>query len=99
MTVVALLRDVIDDTDYTIDDLRKMGFNENVISAIELMTHDSNVPYMDYVAKIKKNRISKAVKLADLQHNSNMSRLDSVTPEDNARAEKYKKAIEFLENQ
>lgn len=96
-TIVALLHDVIEDTDYSIEDLRKMGFSERVLAAIALMTHAPEVSYMDYVAKIKTNPIAKAVKLADLRHNSDLSRLNEVTPQDEARAEKYKKAIELLE--
>ena len=95
-TVVALLHDVVEDTDYTLDDLRVMGFNEKVIEAIGLMTHAEGVPYMEYVAKIKENPIAKAVKLADLTHNSDSSRLDNITEKDIARREKYKNAIEFL---
>jgi len=97
-TVVALLHDVIEDTDYTLDDMKNMGFSDDILSAIALMTHDDGVPYMEYVALIKKNPIAKMVKLADLRHNSDMSRLDKVTTHDRERAEKYKKAIEFLES-
>ena len=97
-TVVALLHDVIEDTDYTLDDMKNMGFSDDILSAIALMTHDDGVPYMEYVALIKKNPIAKMVKLADLRHNSDMSRLDKVTAHDRERAEKYKKAIEFLES-
>lgn len=95
-TVVALLHDVVEDSHITLADLRAMGFNDNIISAIALMTHDDGDPYMDYVSKIKSNAIARAVKLADLKHNSDLSRLDSPTPDDVARAEKYKKAIELL---
>ena len=97
-TVVALLHDVIEDTEYTIDDLKNMDFSEDVLSAIALMTHDDSVPYMEYVALIKANPIAKTVKLADLRHNSDLSRLDKVTAQDHERAEKYKKAIELLES-
>ena len=97
-TVVALLHEVIEDTDYTLDDMKNMGFSDDILSAIALMTHDDGVPYMEYVALIKKNPIAKMVKLADLRHNSDMSRLDKVTAHDRERAEKYKKAIEFLES-
>ena len=96
-TIVALLHDVIEDTEYTLDDLRKFGFAEDVISAISLMTHADDVPYMEYVAQIKTNQIAKAVKLADLKHNSDLSRLDQITPIDEERKEKYRKAIELLE--
>ena len=97
-TIVALLHDVIEDTEYTLDDLRKFGFAEDVLSAISLMTHADDVPYMECVLKIKTNPIAKAVKLADLKHNSDMSRLDRITPTDEERAKKYKQAIELLEN-
>lgn len=98
-TIVALLHDVIEDTEHTFDDLRRFGFNENVISAIALMTHDDDVPYMDYVRNIAKDPIAKKVKLADLRHNSDMSRLDTITQKDIERAEKYKAAIKILEEQ
>ena len=97
-TIVALLHDVIEDTEYTLDDLRKFGFAEDVLSAISLMTHADDVTYMEYVAKIKTNPIAKAVKLADLKHNSDLSRLDRITQKDEERAKKYKQAIELLEN-
>ena len=97
-TIVALLHDVIEDTEYTLDDLRKFGFAEDVLSAISLMTHADDVPYMEYVVKIKTNPIAKAVKLADLKHNSDMSRLDRITQTDEERVKKYKQAIELLEN-
>lgn len=95
-TVVALLHDVIEDTDYTIDDLTQMGFNKAITDALVLLTHDDDTPYMDYVAKIKQNPIAKAVKLADLAHNSDITRLDTVDHKALLRKEKYKKAIALL---
>ena len=97
-TVVALLHDVVEDTDYTLDDLKKMGFNKKVLDALSLLTHDPNVDYMDYVAEIKKCPLAKTVKLADLKHNSDLSRLDTVGEQDLKRNEKYKKAIAILED-
>ena len=99
-TVTALLHDVAEDTDITLDDLAKMGFDSEVIDALALLTHDDNTPYMDYVATIKPNPIARAVKLADLAHNSDMSRLDPEQIDEWAikRAEKYKKAIELLKS-
>ena len=94
--IVALLHDVVEDTDYTLEDIRVMGFPEQVIEALALMTHDKSVPYMDYVEKIKKNPIAKAVKLADLKHNSDLTRLDIVDEKARKRAEKYKTAIVIL---
>jgi len=95
-TIVALLHDVVEDTDYTLDDLRDMGFGDEVIEALALLTHAPEVPYMDYVKEIKKNPIATAVKLADLAHNSDTTRLDVVTEKALARKEKYRKAMELL---
>ena len=95
-TIVALLHDVVEDTDYTIEDLAAIGFHDCVLEAIRLMTHADGVPYLDYVANIKNNPIARAVKLADLIHNSDLSRLNNVDAKALARVEKYKKAIELL---
>ena len=95
-TIVALLHDVVEDTDYTLEDLAAMGFDPVVIEALTLLTHDENVPYMEYVRTIKDNPVAKAVKLADLQHNSDLSRLDTVDEKALARREKYLKALALL---
>ncbi|MBR5272187.1 MAG: HD domain-containing protein [Clostridia bacterium] len=95
-TIVALLHDVVEDTDYTFDDLAKMGFSESVIEALSLMTHGDDVPYMEYVAKLKNNPIAKTVKLADLAHNSDVTRLDVVDEKALKRREKYAAAIRLL---
>ena len=95
-TVTALLHDVIEDTVYTFDDLVKMGFSENVITALKLLTHDKSVPYMEYIAKIKENPVAKAVKLADLAHNSDLSRLSSVDDKARSRIQKYEAAKKLL---
>lgn len=95
-TTVALLHDVVEDTDYTLRDLKEMGFPEKVTDALALLTHDKSVPYMEYVEKIKHNPIARAVKLADLAHNSDLSRLDTVDEKALRRVEKYKKAMEIL---
>lgn len=96
-TVVALLHDVVEDTNYTFDDLRAMGFKEQIIEALTLMTHDKTVPYLDYVRHLSENPIARAVKLADLKHNSDLTRLDIVTSKDEQRIQKYKEAMTILE--
>ena len=93
---VALLHDVVEDTDYTLDDLKAMGFPDSVISALALLTHDDSEPYMDYVARIKNDPVAKAVKLADLRHNSDLSRLDEVDEKARKRVLKYAEAIKLL---
>ena len=96
-TIVALLHDVVEDTDITLDELRELGFPAEAVDAIVLMTHDKRVAYMDYVTEIKKNPIARTVKLADLRHNSDRSRLDSLSEEDERRVMKYRIAIAILE--
>ena len=93
---IALLHDVVEDTDITFAQLENEGFPPNVIAALRLLTHDDAVPYMEYIEKIKTHAIAKAVKLADLQHNSDLTRLDSVDEQALARVEKYKTAIAVL---
>lgn len=93
---VALLHDVVEDTDYTFDDLADMGFPPVVLEALRLLTHEESVPYMDYVRKIKQNPVAAEVKLADLQHNSDLSRMDAVTEQALIRREKYLQAIALL---
>ena len=56
-TITALLHDIVEDTNTTFDDLRKLGFSDNVINALKLMTHDKNVDYFEYVKNISKNPI------------------------------------------
>ncbi len=95
---VALLHDVVEDGDVSIDELRSYGFTERVLGAIKLLTHDPDVPYMDYVAEVKKDTLAKKVKLADLTHNSDLTRMADTDIDDRAlqRNEKYKRAIDFL---
>ena len=95
-TCVALLHDVVEDTDMTFDDLRNEGIDEAVIEALELLTHSPDVPYMDYVAKIKGHPVAEAVKLADLRHNSDLSRFDNVTETILQKNQKYLDAIKYL---
>ena len=95
-TVVALLHDIVEDTNTTFEDLEKYGFGEEIITALKLLTHNDDTPYMDYVAEIKTSKTATAVKLADLKHNSDLTRLSVVDEKALKRKEKYEKAIKFL---
>ena len=94
----ALLHDVVEDTDYSFEDLQSMGFPEKVLEPLRLLTHDPAVPYMDYVRKISAHPVAREVKLADLRHNSDLSRMDPTQIDDWAlmRQKKYLEAIELL---
>ena len=96
-TVTALLHDVVEDTGYRLEDLAEMGFPAPVLEALALLTHDPRVPYMEYVAALKVNPIARAVKLADLRHNSDLTRLDAPDQKALARVRKYQAAIALLE--
>ena len=93
--IVALLHDVVEDTKITFEQLEK-DFSSEIIDALKLLTHNKNVDYIKYINNIKNNPIAKKVKLADLKHNSDITRLEKVTKKDEERREKYRKAIEIL---
>ena len=95
---VALLHDVVEDTDITFEDLQKEGFTEEIIDSLKLLTHNLDVPYMEYVKLIKTNPTARLVKLADLKHNSDLTRLNKISEEDIKRYNKYQEAIKLLED-
>lgn len=93
---VALLHDVMEDTAYPREELAAI-FPTEVMDALDLLTHDESVPYLEYVKNLKHNPLAKAVKLADLTHNCDTTRM----PLDGEAAqrrleEKYYKAFEIL---
>ncbi|WP_442759840.1 HD domain-containing protein [Enterococcus italicus] len=92
----ALLHDVIEDSSYTFDDLLNAGIPTDVVEAVSLLTKPRDVSYQVYLDGIKKNHIARIVKLADLTHNSDLSRLPDISEKDIERQEKYKRAIEYL---
>lgn len=94
--VVALLHDVIEDTDYTIDDLIRIGFSKEIIDAIECITKKGNEPYENYIKRVSENPIAKAVKINDITHNSDLTRIKNPTLEDIKRTEKYKEILKHL---
>lgn len=95
-TVVALLHDVVEDTAYTLEDLRREGFPKRVLEAVALLTRDPATPYADYVARLSSNPDARAVKLADLIHNLDVTRLPCVTECDARRMERYRAALAYL---
>lgn len=98
-TAAALLHDVVEDTDFTFSDLEELGFPGDVVDALRLLTHEEKSPYMDYVRNLAKNPIARKVKMADLRHNLDKTRLNG-EPDKKAiaRIEKYTAALEFLDS-
>ena len=93
---VAYLHDVIEDTELTLEDLCEYSFSNEVIEAVDIITKKRGEDYQSYLNSVKKNKLARAVKLADLRHNSDLTRLIKVTEKDIKRKEKYQKAIDFL---
>jgi len=91
--IVAVLHDVVEDCGISFDDLRKEGFSEAVLSAIESVTKVPGESYEDFVERAAQNPIGRVVKLADLEENSDLSRIASPSWEDLERVEKYRRAI------
>ncbi|XHF33278.1 HD domain-containing protein [Pseudomonas chlororaphis] len=91
--IVAVLHDVVEDCGISLEDLRKEGFSEAVLSAIESVTKVPGESYEDFVERAAQNPIGRVVKLADLEENSDLSRIASPSWEDLERIEKYRRAI------
>ena len=96
--IVAVLHDVVEDSDgkVTFDDLAREGFSREVIDGVRAVTRIEGESYEDFIARAALNPVGKAVKLADLAENSDLSRIDRPTQKDLERGEKYRRAIQQL---
>ena len=94
--IVAYLHDVIEDTPCQLRDLENAGFSSEIIKAVDLLTRKTGQSYKQYLKLVKTNELARVVKLADLKHNSDLSRLTHVTENDIKRLKKYQAAIVFL---
>ena len=95
-TCVALLHDVVEDTPVTLEQLAQI-FPMEVVDAVAVMTHGKDEPYLHYVQRVAHNPIARKVKLADLHHNSDQTRMENASEETLAYfREKYRKAFEIL---
>ncbi len=97
--IVALLHDVAEDTNLTLAELReKIPLTDEEFHALKLLTHDKSIPYLKYVERIRSDELARVVKVADLRHNSDLSRIKNPAPKDFARVEKYSAALRLLES-
>ena len=94
--MAAVLHDVVEDTAVTFAQLRDEGFPAEVLEAVELLTHDDAEPYLDYVRRAGKHAVARAVKMADLRDNLDVSRLPKVTDRDRERFGRYEAALALL---
>ncbi|MBO8433708.1 MAG: GTP pyrophosphokinase [Tyzzerella sp.] len=94
--VVALLHDILEDTSVTAKELINEGIPKDIVDAVTCLARDKNVEYMDYIKNVNKNPLARQVKIRDLIHNSDLTRLSVVTEKDLIRVKKYKTALEIL---
>lgn len=93
---VAVLHDVIEDTEVTRDDLLKWGFNVETVKAVECLTRQNGEKYKDFIHRISQNKLASIVKIKDLEDNMNLRRLQGVTQRDLNRVKKYKRSWDEL---
>lgn len=95
--IVGVLHDVVEDSPITFDDLRRMGYAEEVITALDGVTRRGEETYEEFVARSAKHPVSRRVKLADLEDNMDLRRLTGELSErDLARLQRYRRAWEQL---
>ncbi len=94
--IVALLHDILEDTDTSVTDLVAMGFKKEVIDTLVILNRHEDTDYFEYIKMIAQNELAKKVKLADLYHNADLTRLDNVSEKDLIRSKKYQESIDYL---
>ncbi len=97
--MAAVLHDVVEDTTWTLEQLREAGFPEAVLAAVDCLTRRSQESYDAFIDRASQHPIARQVKIADLEDNMNLQRLAHITPKDLARLEKYHRAWRRLTNQ
>jgi (p)ppGpp synthase/HD superfamily hydrolase len=90
--ITGALHDLIEDTDWTLDGLRREGFNTEIIDAVDALTRRDDEPYEDYIRRLSYDPLALNVKLADLEDNMDLKRNEQVQPADVQRFNRYLKA-------
>ena len=94
---VALLHDVIEDSDISAEDLLKEGIPQNIVDAVVLLTKTRSENYKNFIKKLSTNKLASKVKKADIEDNINVLRLDSLGDSDLERVKKYHRAWKVLD--
>jgi len=94
--IVAVMHDLVEDTDLTIEDIATYGFPRAVIAALDHLTRREGERYLAYIERVGHNSIARKVKIADLEDNMDIRRLVAVKSEDKARLAKYQQAWTML---
>lgn len=96
--IAAVFHDIIEDTDVTFEQLKKLGFSDKSLFLIALLTHEKGVTYDDYIRQISNHPEALLIKMADLEHNSSVLRLKGIQQKDLDRISKYHRAYKFLKD-
>jgi len=94
--ICAVLHDVVEDTNITLDELRAEGFSDEVITALECLTKQKNESYDDFISRILTNQLACKVKRGDLADNMDLSRVPNPTEKDKERVKKYSAAADKI---
>lgn len=94
--IAAVLHDTIEDTDLTLDDLRKEGFSDEIVEAIDRLSRREEETYHEFILRIKENRLAARVKILDLQDNMDLTRIKKPSEKDQKRLLKYSRALDTL---
>jgi hypothetical protein len=97
--IAAVLHDVVEDSEWTLERLRAEGFSEAVVRAVDSLTCRDQESYDDFVLRAGGDRIGRRVKIADLEDNCDMTRIATPTKKDLERIEKYRRALAQLQVQ
>lgn len=97
--IVAVLHDVIEDTPHALDDLRKAGYAEHILAAIDCLTRREDESYEDFVQRAGSNPLARSVKLADLEDNMDIRRISAPQERDFERLKRYRRAWRELTGQ
>jgi len=94
--IAAVMHDLVEDTSYSIGDLREEGFDEEVLEILEKLTHSPLDSYKEYINKVAVCPKARAIKIADLDHNSLIHRMKGLEDKDFERLAKYHRAYALL---
>lgn len=96
--IVAILHDIVEDTDITVDDLITLEYPQHLAFAVDCLTRRDGETYMNFIARIKNNDLATKIKILDIKDNMDLSRIPFPSKEDESRLKRYEKALRILEN-
>lgn len=94
--IVALLHDVVEDTEYTLEDLRKTGYSRKILQSLDYLTKRDGEEYDQFINRVKRNPMARKVKIADIEDNLDLARIKKPKKRDFMRIEKYRRALSEL---